>query len=190
MSDAHSRSQQTRTPTELNILTYFRLAWPVVARIPSRPCAAPVNVSLVRKVRAMTIGRTARLVLLVATVLGLAGMHTLGHGGPHVPAAGAHHVASASMVADPAPDDACAGDGCDLVMWHPGQSHPDMPMWEVCLAVLVGLAVLAMAAALMRVRRTPASGALGHGYTVRPLARGPTALPVGLTLATVSVLRT
>lgn len=124
----------------------------------------------------MRFGRSALLALLVATVFGLVAMHSLGHGGRHAPAAAAHHVASAPMAAD------------DLVMWPAGEEHPDAPMWEICLAVLAGLAVVAMAGALLRVRRLPASAVAGHFYAPRPSARAPTA-PVGLTMAAMSVLR-
>jgi hypothetical protein len=76
-----------------------------------------------------------------------------------------------------------------VVLAGPMSGHHGMSGWDVCLAVLVAFAVLLLAAALLHARRT---GATAH-RTGRPARTGPRAPPprrVGLTLATVSVLRT
>ncbi|MFD0578414.1 DUF6153 family protein [Dactylosporangium darangshiense] len=122
------------------------------------------------------LGRTARLVLLLATLVGLAAMHTLGHDGPHLTTpAHTGHMATAAH-------DAPVLDG-------PANGHHGMSGWDVCLAVLVAFAVLLLAAALLHGRRAAGAAHL-TGRTARTGPRAPPPRRVGLTLATVSVLRT
>ncbi|MEH0819137.1 MULTISPECIES: hypothetical protein [unclassified Micromonospora] len=196
-----------------------------------------------RAATAWPSGWWARLLLLACTLLGLAAMHTIGHGthsaashpdghaagssatatlpeavlappaalADEVPAAhaavapvfGAAYAAVAPMsgaghVADLAAGDDCAGDGCRRTAAElsaggalalPADPPRDAPSgWSVCLAVLGAVTVALLLAALLLRRARPA------GATRRPRrpSRGPRAPPpdpVGLRLATVSVLR-
>jgi disulfide bond formation protein DsbB len=155
-------------------------------------------------------GRIARLLLLVCTLFGLAAMHTIGHGGvDHV----SHHDKPQAAVVDPMaaavgsmPVAAVAGrtlaavdaapipsaaDGCDC--GH-GAMQPlgggGMAGWGLCVAVVGALAVAFLLAALLLAALTgryPPRQARAPGRTA---PRAPPVLPFGLTLATVSVLRT
>ncbi|MEV8516447.1 DUF6153 family protein [Dactylosporangium sp. NPDC051484] len=154
------------------------------------------------------LGRTARLALLLATLLGLTAMHTLGHHGPRSPggdehpatAAGptggstavptAEHAAWAPLTAVLTVAGACSADGCGAPLAGPAGDHAGMSDWEVCLAVLVAFAVLLLAAALLHARRGTAAAAARARVTRRCGPRAPPPRPVGLTLAAVSVLRT
>ncbi|MEV0647370.1 hypothetical protein AB0I28_19080 [Phytomonospora sp. NPDC050363] len=119
-----------------------------------------------------------RLLLLIAVVLGLGWMHTIGHhGGGHAPVAhgGADHV-----VHEPAEPT-----GASPTLAAPAPS-PAVSV-EMCLAVLTA-AVLVVALLAVRVRRadlaarrrrTPA--AAGHGP--------PRLIPRGLVIAELTVLR-
>ncbi|MBO3737698.1 DUF6153 family protein [Actinoplanes flavus] len=136
-----------------------------------------------------TVGRTARLALLLATALGLALMHTLGHTGvrddPHpaitgmsTTAAGAAGMLSAVATAvQPCPDGHCDG--------HGGHGSG---AWSACLAILTGLAVIVMLLWLLTVVR-------GHRLLPVPAVlramspRAPPDRPTGLTLASAAVLR-
>ncbi|MER7274581.1 DUF6153 family protein [Dactylosporangium sp. NPDC000244] len=145
------------------------------------------------------LGRTARIALLLATLLGLTAMHTLGHAGPHLPD-GHQHVPAAEHVAtmpvlsavNTAALDAltgCAGDGCAMLLTGSGHDHGGMDGWAICLAVLVAFAVIVLVAMLLTRRRANASPARPRA-TRRAGPRAPPPRPFGLTLATVSVLRT
>lgn len=128
-----------------------------------------------------TVGRAARLALLLATLLGLTAMHTLGHTGPHP--AGDHVAMSATT--------ACAGDGCGrlLTVAGAGHEHGGMDGWAVCVAVLVAFAVVVLAAMLLVRRRAGVTTVSGRpARSAGP--RAPPPRPFGLALATVSVLRT
>jgi hypothetical protein len=128
--------------------------------------------------------RLARWLLLVSTVFGLAMMHTLGHAGmqmgspTHQQAMAQGLVASAQKAAAemvaPCPD--CpAGHGMDG--------------WNVCLAVLFGLAVLVLLAALsLRLsRRPPRLRDVPDGPQGGPRAPPPPA--AGLAVVSIAVLR-
>jgi hypothetical protein len=141
----------------------------------------------VRQATATGTGRLARWLLLACTLVGLTAMHSLGHGG------GMHAVA---MLADRhdaeatvAMADGCACDGCGHPAALPAEGD-DMTGWSVCLAVVGGFAALALLA--LAVAALTRRGGLA-GVLVDRLAAGPRAppgrLPVGLALATVSVLR-
>ncbi|MER7008314.1 DUF6153 family protein [Dactylosporangium sp. NPDC000555] len=146
------------------------------------------------------LGRSARLALLLATLLGLTAMHTLGHQGPR-PAGGhehpattagatAEHTASAPLMAVLTLAGACAADGCGAPLAGPAGGHGGMSDWSVCLAVLVAFAVLLLAVALLHARRGTAAAAARARVPRRCGPRAPPPRPVGLTLAAVSVLRT
>ena len=136
-------------------------------------------------------GRTARLLLLLATLLGVTAMHSLGHGaGPHPSAMTAHgHSASGAATPMLAMPDPCADDNCSHATMS-GDRHGGMTGWDICLAVLVAFAVALLVAALLKARLTIAwAGTDPHASTLTG-PRAPPAGPLGLTLASVSVLRT
>ncbi|MDQ0363915.1 DUF6153 family protein [Catenuloplanes indicus] len=128
-------------------------------------------------------GRTARLVLLLATALGLALMHTLGHAGvrgdAHPATTGMHAPAVVGGTAAFTEATACPGGHC-------GDHGPGV--WSVCLAILTGMVVLMMLLWL--------AGA-GHRRSGRAAAatrrvsspRAPPDAPAGLRLTSVAVLR-
>jgi len=131
-------------------------------------------------------GRVARLVLLACTLFGLAAMHTLGHGASHhgEPAAAATLFA---VVTPAAPHD-CGADGCSRAVAR--LAGHGMNGWDLCVAVLSAFAIAALVAALLltvAAGRSPRRSPRGHG---RMSPRAPPTLSFGLTLATVSVLRT
>jgi hypothetical protein len=79
-------------------------------------------VGTVQRGRATAVGRVARLVVLVSTLVGLAAMHSLGqNGGAHAATmlADGHHPA-AMAVAGIDTAGHCAGDGCAHVSARPG----------------------------------------------------------------------
>jgi Family of unknown function (DUF6153) len=133
-------------------------------------------------------GRLPRLgwVLLLACVaLGMAAMHTLGHGthiGMAMTASAHRTTASAAMpmqsqpIAHPRPG--------------PGGTHEGgTAAWSVCLAVLGAVAAVVLPALLLRQRpgRTGATAhVMGRARPSRPPPRHP---PSGLLLADLSVLR-
>ena len=144
----------------------------------------------VRGQQTSTAGRPARWALLVCTLLGLAAMHSLGHHGdahPSMILAEGHHASVMVGAADSraAP---CADGGCVFLGAAPGGGN-DTPAWSVCLAVLGGLAVVALLGALLPAsRRANPAGIVLAGSGLD--SRAPPGLwPLGLTLATVSVLR-
>ena len=157
-------------------------------------------------------GRAARWLLLACTILGLAAMHSFGHGshtggghdpqpaaaghGEQLPGAPAPAVAmspsmtafTAVLVAMPV---AVTGGGCSGECHGaggPGRQRDDISAFSVCLAVLaaVGIAVLL---AWLRLR-TPALA----GPRTRPAARwvasrAPPRAGAGLQVAALSVMR-
>ncbi|MFC6567885.1 DUF6153 family protein [Actinoplanes utahensis] len=137
---------------------------------------------------AIAVGRTARTVVLLATALGLALMHTLGHTGVRADV----HQAMAGMASQVSGTgamqvmvsaaDPCQGGHCD------GHGGHGSGLWSACLAILAGLAVavllLVLAAAIARRQPMPSPGAL----RVRS-PRAPPDRPTGLTLASTAVLR-
>ncbi|WKU03902.1 hypothetical protein [Micromonospora sp. HUAS LYJ1] len=150
---------------------------------------------------ATTTGRWLRLLLLVGTLLGLSAMHTLGHDvhlggghpaghgtatdGAHRSAAGHDAPADRSLLREPVPAVGGCGDGCAAAL--PGGS-PDSPstVWSVCLAVLGALTVTVLVL-LFAVRTRPAGVSRPPSRPREP--RAPPPRPLGLRLATVSVLR-
>jgi hypothetical protein len=128
--------------------------------------------------------------LLLVTVFGLAAMHTLGHAGMRMDTdrPGMSHAISAVTVPVAPLIDAvavasmpCDGDHC------PG-GHGAMNGWSICLAVLGGLAVFALLAALSvavwgdRTRLREATAA-------EAASRAPPIRRPGLTMASAAVLR-
>ena len=155
----------------------------------------------VRSERAAS-GRVARWVLLACTVLGLAAMHTLGHGNSH---AGAGHgePADTPMVAMAAPmtvltaviavvpADVVAGEGCGQRCHLGGGSdrhRDDMAMFTVCLAVLAAFGIAVLLTSLSRSRPGPARSR-AHRRTRWVASRAPPGSGAGLRLAAVSVMR-
>ncbi|MEV4705433.1 hypothetical protein [Actinoplanes sp. NPDC049316] len=148
--------------------------------------------------QAASVGRAVRWILLFCTVFGLATMHTLGHTGVHLDPHGSSAVmadappATATGAAPPdvtamaaaatgghCPDDHCGGQ----------RDHGGMSGWAICLAVLGGLAVAVLLAALLLM---PATGLLAASRARRSSLRAPRPPPrqrMGLTVASVAVLR-
>ncbi|MEV4706319.1 hypothetical protein [Actinoplanes sp. NPDC049316] len=140
-------------------------------------------------VEAAGIGRAIRLFLLLSTVFGLAAMHTLGHAGVHVGTHG-HTAATAGVASPEAGETAAAGSADHCPDGHcPGRDHGGMSGWAICLAVLGGLTAAVLLAALLLTSRP---GPLGWGPG-RPFApsvpRPPPRRWMGLTVASVAVLR-
>ncbi|MFJ6198731.1 hypothetical protein [Micromonospora sp. NPDC092111] len=140
-----------------------------------------------------TTGWWLRLLLLVGTLFGLAAMHTLGHDahvvGGHRAGHGAstgtgHTVGRLTMVPDVG--QGCAGDGCATAR-PAGQPGAPSPGWSVCLAMLGALTVAVLLVLLFAVRTRPAAVARPPSRPREP--RAPPPRPVGLRLASVSVLR-
>lgn len=145
----------------------------------------------VTRTAAITVGRTARLALLLATAFGLALMHTLGHTGvrtdPHPAMAGMSTTAAADvagmLTAVVTAAQACPDGHCD------GHGGHGSGAWSACLAILTGLAVIVMLLWLLTAVR-------GHRLLLVPAvslrASSPRAPPdrtTGLTLASAAVLR-
>lgn len=166
------------------------------------------------RVTAVT-GRAApgvpRWLLLACTVLGLAAMHTLGHGlhgGPgHADRAGHHNQSTAAGMAtagSAAPAAAvvgssalaavsaavamsaaavgCGVDGCG------GPGRHELPVWSVCLAVLAVVGAVVLVAWLVAGRRTGGTTSAGVSDWCRP-PRAPPRTGIGLRLSVVSVMR-
>jgi len=138
--------------------------------------------------------RALRWLLLCATLVGLAAMHTLGHAGvSHGMAMSGDHAGPTAHAAPPIvpPHVHLAqpwSQGCvHLTGGYPTDSPPEG--WSVCLAILATLAVVGLLRWLLRAtgrHRAPAAPA-------QPVAVGPRAPPrplFGIRLVDVSVLRT
>jgi Family of unknown function (DUF6153) len=145
--------------------------------------------------RTATIGWIARLVLLGCTLFGLAAMHTIGHGGmihaDHhgeiVTAAG--HQSPGTLRFASAESDGCAGDGCLHVAALPSNGG-QMDRWDLCVAVLNALPIALLLVALLLAAVTGRFPPHLRNGDRRPGLRAPPIAAWGLTLATVSVLRT
>ncbi len=153
--------------------------------------SAAATVGDVKRTKTVQAGRLAQLVLLVCTALGLALMHTLGHsttGHSHSSSMG--HDESLTAVIVGAPGEA-VHDGCTGDCPHgsaPTHHGGGMTGWQICLAVLGGLAAVVLLAVLMFVgRRTPLQVPPRHHWS-RLVQRAPPS-SFGLATARVSVLR-
>jgi Family of unknown function (DUF6153) len=145
----------------------------------------------VRQDAAAGTGRLARWVLLACMLVGLAAMHSLGHGGGmHAAAmlADEHYAISTTAAASHA--GSSMRDVFPQLNPSTGGSGDDMAGWSVCLAVLGGFAVAVLLAALLvaAAGRYDPVGVLTGRSGAGPRAP-PDRVPVGLALATVSVLR-
>jgi hypothetical protein len=141
--------------------------------------------------RAATVGRIARWILLGCTLFGLAAMHTLGHAGMRMApghAGAAVRVAAATMSAAEVPDSGapsavgpgeCASGHCD----------GGMSGWGVCQAVLSGLAVTVLLAALLSWAIPTRRANLNTIVVAFAVPRGPPRRSAGLTTASTAVLR-
>jgi hypothetical protein len=178
-------------------------------------------------------GRAARVLLLLATLVGLAAMHTLGHGtaahaamtpmpahstaamaartepvatsartglaaveaqagAAAATAAQAAAMAQAGPVAMAATAEAVRGgcpDGhCARLLAPPARHTTGLDWWDVCVAVLTALGVLLLLFWLVGVVRRRAPAGLSR-LRAAVASRGPPVSGLGLTLATVSVMR-
>jgi hypothetical protein len=137
----------------------------------------------------------ARLVLLACTLFGLAAMHTVGHGAvtdsPHRTVAGSSPIATiaAGVTGVGGDRDDCGGDGCAHRAAPPGDSRGGPWWWEVCTAVLTGVAGAALLALLLALptRRSSPSPPAGRG---RHRSGADRRVPVGLAVTVVAVART
>lgn len=139
------------------------------------------------------MGRTARLVLLLATALGLALMHTLGHTGvrtgPHpamtgmsATVAGAGGMLPSVVTAAVTTMQTCPDGHCD---GHGGHGSGG---WSACLAILTGLVMIVMVLWLLTTVR--GRRLLPVPAQLRALSpRAPPDRTTGLTLASAAVLR-
>ncbi len=132
----------------------------------------------------------ARLLLLACTLLGLAAMHTIGHGLMVGHSSHTAHTQTTMAVASLTGHDGCAGDGCtSMTALADRTGGHGMSPWELCVAILTAFTVAVLLAVLLlraRTGRSPAPGSeSGHART----PRAPPLLLMGLTLARVSVQR-
>jgi hypothetical protein len=138
------------------------------------------------------VGRAARWLLLLCTVFGLAAMHTLGHAGMQMSTSvhpGMDRTTSAVSISGAVPGTGiatvvsatpCAGDDCG----HRGA----MDGWSICVAILGGLAVMILVAALLRFKRTRGAGP-GAALASFRGPRAPPGRPPGLRAVSTVVLR-
>ncbi|MEV0808238.1 hypothetical protein [Micromonospora sp. NPDC050200] len=149
-----------------------------------------------------TAGWWARLLLLACTLLGLAAMHTIGHGTHSAASHPDDHAAAMSpraLVTSTLPEAvkvahaalpevvpvAHAAAPVALPADQPGGAPSG---WSVCLAVLGAVTVALLLVALLLGRARPAV-VLRHPSGSSRGPRAPPPRPAGLRLATVSVLR-
>jgi hypothetical protein len=142
------------------------------------------------------VGAVGRLLLVVALAVGVASMHTLGH--PHGRGHGAAAPPSCAMSPEPpgtapmasASDHAVtAAAATGRTALHCREVSPD-PL-AVCLAILLGFALVALIAALAVGCRSRVSSVSDPRTAVALAGRGPPwPVLVGLRLADLSVLRT
>jgi hypothetical protein len=141
---------------------------------------------------ATDIRRSARWLLLLGTLFGLAAMHTLGHTGMHMDQAAHRSAATMTSItaavqvhleqpaampaASPCTDDHCHDD------------RGAMSQWNVCLAVLGGLAAFALLIAAMHGGRDR-TRAVGETSSVTGASRAPPRRRAGLTITSTAVLR-
>jgi hypothetical protein len=134
---------------------------------------------------ATKLGQTARWLLLICTLFGLAAMHTLGHASmpmdthadhAGVSSADAGPTAAGTVMTAPCPDGHCGG------------GH-GMDAWSVCLAILGGLALVVLIGALLS-RRSRSTGPHKRISAGPPAARAPPGRRYqGLRVASLAVLR-
>lgn len=162
-------------------------------------------------------GRIARWLLLACTILGLAAMHSLGHGSSHTGAGHGEHASAAghgkqlsaapafaAVMSEPmaasmtafaavlaAAPAAVAGGGCSgdcHGAGGPGRHDDDISGFSVCLAVLAAFGI-AMLLAWLRLRTPVPTGALAHPSARWATLRAPPTAGAGLRLAALSVMR-
>ena len=139
---------------------------------------------------AATIERFGRLLLLVATVIGVAALHTVGHASltsldHHDRAVVVVDLSAVTIAAAPAPadDGGCDGDGCTHPVPGPAAAADQSAWWDACVAVLTVLTGGPSPAVL----RIAPQVTLRHARRRTPHAPIP---PLGLALATTAVRRT
>jgi hypothetical protein len=129
-----------------------------------------------------------RLLLLVLVAFGIIGMHTTGHSGV---GHGGAIVAEDHQVGAGAPMRAAPASAGIVLMPEGMPAGIDMDQWRVCLAVLTGVAVFVLIAALLRgTGRLPGWAAPPSSATSTAGRDPPLRPPIGLLLTDLSVLRT
>ncbi|MDF5753620.1 hypothetical protein [Spongiactinospora sp. TRM90649] len=122
----------------------------------------------------------SRLLLLLLLVLGVTGMHTLGHATTHhaMADAGSHSVGVS------------AGHGPAVAggLVAPGRDLPDLDPGAMCLAVLTSLLLLWIGTARLRAQRLALAVLRRSGPRLRPARPPPPGMALRLTRVT--VLRT
>jgi len=129
-----------------------------------------------------------RRLLLIALVLGIAGMHTLGHpasahGHDGVIVASSEHSWSGPMAASPHD-----GDHHAVRQAAPDKSFPKLDPLTVCLAIMASLALLVLARYASRARPAAMAGPSAPGGRGMSIARPPPKR-TAVRLAFLSVLR-
>jgi hypothetical protein len=149
----------------------------------------------------------ARWLLLACTLLGLAAMHILGHGGSGHGGSGhggsghggSGHDSSGHggfghvVVQVPAMDVGTAPctEDCPLIpAAAPGGPDGDLVDWSVCVAVLSGIGIAVLVAFLLMVATRCPPPRIRWGRRCGPALRAPPHVTVGLLIVSVSVLRT
>jgi hypothetical protein len=138
-----------------------------------------------------------RLLLLALLSVGVIGMHTIGHSAEHHSWEAMAGTGGVAMADDPAPRPAAVVDACDgdcgshrFAVWPDSGPHR-MPggtgLMIVCLAVLLGVGVLALLSHAMARRAGPVPRGAPPGTTRFP--RTGLTLPFPLRLVDVAVLR-
>jgi hypothetical protein len=149
------------------------------------------SVDAVTNGQAAQFGRAVRALLLLVTVFGLAAMHTLGHAGMRMDTATSPRMSQAiSVMTVPGAPliEAVAAASLPCDSDHCTDEHGAMNGWSICLAVLGGLAVFALLAALS-VAVWADRTRLREATAAEAASRAPPIRRPGLTMASTAVLR-
>ncbi|WP_328421543.1 hypothetical protein OG470_05910 [Micromonospora sp. NBC_00389] len=150
-----------------------------------------MNRTALRRTRGRLVS-LPRVLLLVLLALGVAGMHTFGHGDGGHQAASGHGIVVGSVphgtLSDPGQD----GSHEQHLIARIGEPTPaggmDLDVFSVCLAVLGALGLIVWVA-LLRATSLNDRPVPRTRPTIRSGGRGPSVPLLGLHVATVSVLR-
>ncbi len=141
---------------------------------------------------ATTIGRSVRWLLLLGTLLGLVAMHTLGHSGMRMDTPRAASMISDAPMALAAVELPQVGAAGAATVPDCADNHCNdhaMSGWSICLAVLYGLVIVALLAALLVAWRRERGRVGGTPSSAPGVPRAPPARLRGLVIASTAVLR-